>query len=275
MREIIPLAQGEVRELIAQIDALTGLVAAMEPSKFNVRVTDEENAHYRCLTGHIDRLFARVREAGFPLSHMNRHPTLQGYRAWAISRGRDWGGRRALATQPFEEVLPELRALDEALGRNPVAPLEVLREMQEAARRTDEVFIVMAVRAETTEFLDRAIRPAVAAAQLRDVYIAQQDPEQAISEAILSSIRRSIIVICDLTFERPNCYFEAGYAKGAFRRLIFTARKDHDIRAHPGAANRVHFDVDQFRITWWDPSNWAVAQAELAERLQQIRGQIG
>jgi hypothetical protein len=124
-------------------------------------------------------------------------------------------------------------------------------------------------------FLDSVIAGAAEAAGLRYVFMSREDPEEAISEAILSAIRRSVLVAADLTFARPNCYYEAGYAKGAFRRVILTCRKDHDVRAGGGSPFKVHFDVDQNRITWWSPETFEEARLELTERLRGAKRELG
>jgi transposase-like protein len=85
---------------------------------------------------------------------------------------------------------------------------------------------------------------------------------------------RILAVLCDLSFERPNCYFEAGFAKGSFRRVIFTARADHDPRAAQRGEHRVHFDVDQLRITFWNPEDLPRARTEVEERLANVLREI-
>lgn len=104
--------------------------------------------------------------------------------------------------------------------------------------------------------------------------IDEEETEVAISEAILSSIRRALSVLCDLSFDRPNCYFEAGYARGCFRRVVFTARRDHDPRAGVPGPFKVHFDVDQLKITWWDPEKLPEAESEVEERLRKIVAEV-
>lgn len=174
----------------------------------------------------------------------------------------------------YGQFIQELQTLREALDHGADAPVEVLRDLQESTRRTNELFTIMAVRVETVPFWEQVVQPAADAVGLRAVLMSAAEPEAAISEEILSSIRRSMLVLCDLSFERPNCYFEAGYAKGAFRRILFTVRKDHDPRATALGAYRVHFDVDQLKFTFWDPDNLPAARDEVVNRLTAILRQI-
>jgi hypothetical protein len=132
----------------------------------------------------------------------------------------------------------------------------------------------MAFRQETEGFWNDVVQPSAEACRLLPIRIDKEELEGAISEEILSAIRRSLMVLCDLSFERPNCYFEAGFAKGSFRRVIFTARRDHDPRARSSCPYKVHFDVDQIRITWWQPEELAIARNEVEERVSAVLAQI-
>src|SRR5262249_53083375 len=144
----------------------------------------------------------------------------------------------------YSALRQSLGALRDAL-RDAYAPLEIQRELRESSRRTNELFIIVSCRSDSEEYIRRIAEPAARSAGLVPVIMEREDPEEAISEAILSRIRRSVLVLCDLTFTRPNCYYEAGYAKGSFRRVILTCRHDHDPRTNPDAPFKVHFDVDQ------------------------------
>ena len=57
----------------------------------------------------------------------------------------------------------------------------------------------------------------------------------------------------DLTGERPNCYYEAGYARGLDKRIVLSVRKD----------SRIHFDLAGFRFIIWADG------AELAKQLRE------
>jgi hypothetical protein len=174
----------------------------------------------------------------------------------------------------YADLVRQLTDLREILVNGADAPEEEFREFRESARRTNELFTIMAFRAEIEPFWQHVVEPAAAAVGLRPVRIDAEEPEAAISEAVLSSIRRATLVLCDLSFERPNCYFEAGFAKGSFRRVIFTARADHDPRAAHRGEYRVHFDVDQLRITFWNPEDLPRARAEVQERLANVLREI-
>jgi hypothetical protein len=263
----------EIEALIAEIHALIGLSAAFPQSRWQLTPTQDYENRYRELWGHIEEGLAALRQAGFPLSHPNAHHSLRAMWAWCWNTDAPGGRAAARMARPqelYEDLLRQLADLRGILTNGADAPEEVFREFREAARRTNELFTIMALRAETTPFWEQVVRPAAEAVGLRAVRIDAEEPEAAISEAILSSIRRATLVLCDLSFERPNCYFEAGFAKGSFRRVIFTARADHDPRAAVRGEYRVHFDTDQLKTTFWNPDDLPRARAEIEERLANL-----
>ena len=174
----------------------------------------------------------------------------------------------------YAEVRADLERLRGRLS-DAYAPLEMQREFRESARRTNELFIIMPCHTECESFLTNIATPAAEAVGLKPVVVERSEPEGAISEAILSGIRRSVLVLCDLTFARPNSYYETGYAIGAFRRVILTCRDDHDPRKSPKPPLTVHFDVDQLKITWWSLENTQAAKAELEVRLKMLIEELG
>src|ERR1700730_15716095 len=59
-------------------------------------------------------------------------------------------------------------------------------------------------------------------------YRVKEDPtNKAIVEKILSEIRRAHFVIADATGHRQSVYYEAGFAAGLGREVIWCCRADH------------------------------------------------
>ena len=67
----------------------------------------------------------------------------------------------------------------------------------------------------------------------------------------MEAIQSSSVVVCDLSDERPNVYFELGFAKGNNKPVICVAR----------AGTTLHFDVAGFNILLFE------TYKELEERL--------
>lgn len=60
-------------------------------------------------------------------------------------------------------------------------------------------------------------------------------------ERIKEEIEQSDFVIADLTDERPSCYFEAGYADGLGKKIIYIAGNDSVLQE--GVKTKLHFDI--------------------------------
>jgi hypothetical protein len=272
MSERLPTAES-LDSLLAKIDALIGLSSGFPQRRSEIRIEDPRDRYrYEELWKQVDEEIGAIRASGFLISNPNLHHSLASMWAWCISFDESWGAIRTKPRSLYQNTIEYLRQLRQVIV-NADAPIEAQRELRESARRTNELFVVIAFRPETDQFRG-AIKDAASTVGLSAVLMDEAEPEAAISEAILSSIRRSTLVLCDLTFERPNCYFEAGFAKGAMRRVLFSCRADHNLRTHPTSEHRVHFDVDQFKITWWDPDDLDSARNELEDRLHTLLREV-
>jgi len=131
-------------------------------------------------------------------------------------------------------------------------------------------FVVLRIGASDVDRLFfEAIAPATHECGLEAKRVDLTEGRETITERILQLIDGSNLVIADLTYERPNCYFEAGYTQGKGIPIIYTARKDHDPR-RPGrkvADPRVHFDLDAHKITYWSEDDMISARLELTQRI--------
>lgn len=63
----------------------------------------------------------------------------------------------------------------------------------------------------------------------------------AILTQVLENIAQSSLVFVDLSGQRPNCYYEAGYAHALGKDIIFSIRKDEQL----------HFDIAGYRFIQW------------------------
>jgi hypothetical protein len=153
--------------------------------------------------------------------------------------------------------------------------LEIDRQMAAlaatAAGTTQFAFIVMSFNS-TLDFLYRdALVPAVTDSGLQPYRVDREEFEGTISEEILKKIRNSRLVVADLTDERPNCYFELGYALALAKPIVLAARKDHDPRRELRNPDdpKVHFDLDSHKITYWARERMDELRQELAARMKK------
>ena len=74
-----------------------------------------------------------------------------------------------------------------------------------------------------------------------------------ITDSILKKIQLAELLICDLTVERPNVYYELGYARGLNKCVILTAK----------VGTKIHFDVEHYRVVRYSSS------ADLMKKLEK------
>jgi nucleoside 2-deoxyribosyltransferase len=76
-----------------------------------------------------------------------------------------------------------------------------------------------------------------------------------IDDRLRVEIRRSRFLLCELTEDNRGAYWEAGFAEGLGRPVIYTCRKDY----HPN----VHFDTNHYLTVLWEPGKLDEAATEL------------
>lgn len=87
--------------------------------------------------------------------------------------------------------------------------------------------------------------------------------EDAITDRILHEIQASEFLIADLTYERPNVYYEIGYAHARNKRVILYRREGTEL----------HFDVVHRNCPEYE--NTTALKKKLRKRLVAITNKRG
>jgi hypothetical protein len=94
----------------------------------------------------------------------------------------------------------------------------------------------------------------------------QGQPAGLIDDQLRVMIRTSRFLVCDLSHGNRGAYWEAGFAEGLGKPVIYTCRKDvfDDLKHehHP------HFDTNHMVTVIWDPSDPAKAAARLKDTVR-------
>ena len=100
---------------------------------------------------------------------------------------------------------------------------------------------------------ERGIRPVLKKLKVKPLRVDRVEHNEDIDDKIFELIDQSDLCIADLTYARPSVYYEAGYAFGQGKPVIYIARSDHFIpRVDDKAGNlRVHFDLQMKNIIKW------------------------
>jgi hypothetical protein len=109
----------------------------------------------------------------------------------------------------------------------------------------NKVFVLMSF----SQAQNKVYRAMKAAGRLVDIpgglrveRIDSRTGDYKITSEILRSIREAALLVCDLSEERPNVYYELGYARGRGKTVLHCAVSD----------TKLHFDVREFRTIFYD-----------------------
>jgi len=101
---------------------------------------------------------------------------------------------------------------------------------------------------------DQAIKPGIESAGYNAYLAGETHHTESIDSQILVDIRESAFVVADMTGDNQNVFFEAGFAKGLDRQVIFTVHEDD--------LNGKHIDTRNFLHVVW------ATHEELVEKLK-------
>ncbi len=113
---------------------------------------------------------------------------------------------------------------------------------------TDLVFVAMTFDPALSTAWNDGLQPGIAAAGYRPERVDTGHHAGKIDDRIMAMIREARFVVVDVTTQNRGAYFEAGFALGLDRQVIWSVREDD-------LAN-VHFDTRQFNhVVWTDPAD--------------------
>lgn len=107
------------------------------------------------------------------------------------------------------------------------------------------------------------IKPAIEEFGFKALRVDEIQDSSKITDQILENIATSQYIIADLSGERPNCYYETGFAHALGKEMILTIRKQ----------DAVHFDLVGYRFIQWETE--AELRHSLRERLRSLTNKRG
>ena len=166
-----------------------------------------------------------------------------------------------LFTQPYglNATSQVVDMIDQTIGvlKNPTVASSVPPEEPEieVSIQKGYAFVAMAIDPDLPGLVDTldSIKEAANQLGIQAERVDEDLSGNRITDVILESIARAEFVIVDLTNSRPNVYYEAGYAHGQGKKVIFVAEKGTD----------VEFDLRDYPIIFFD------SQRQLKERLEE------
>lgn len=102
-------------------------------------------------------------------------------------------------------------------------------------------------------------RPAVSATGFELKRLDDSQPAGLIDDRLRVEIRQSRFLLADLTHHNKGAYWEAGFAEGLGKPVIYLCRKD----VFEDKSQGTHFDTNHHLTVVWDPSNLSEAAEKL------------
>ena len=125
-------------------------------------------------------------------------------------------------------------------------------------------FVAMWFAPEMNAAWEQSFHPAITDAGYKALRIDKEEHNNKIDDEILASIRASKFVVADFTEQRGGVYYEAGFAQGLGKPVIWTIREDH--------LPNVHFDTRQFNHIAWNLSALPDFKLALQRRIEASFG---
>jgi len=126
---------------------------------------------------------------------------------------------------------------------------EAYERLQQGRTESRNVFMAMPFGyPEVTNMVDTVFRPAVAATGFRLRRLDDDAPAGLIDHRMRVEIRGCRFLIADLTHGNHGAYWEAGYAEGLGKPVIYTCSKPHFDE------HKTHFDTNHCTTVIWDPA---------------------
>ena len=119
---------------------------------------------------------------------------------------------------------------------------------QETAVDPTQTFVAMWLDDSMNEAFDKGIQPAIEDSGYRALRIDRKPDVDKIDDEIIAEIRRSRFLVADFTHgdkgARGGVYYEAGFAYGLGKPVIYTCRAD--------MVDYLHFDTRQYAHILWE-----------------------
>lgn len=139
-----------------------------------------------------------------------------------------------------------------------------LQELRATVHETRIGFCAMWFDVSTEVTWTQAIERAISSAGYEPKRMDRHEHNNRIDDEIIALLRRSKFLVADFTGQRGGVYFEAGFALGLGRQVIWTVREDE--------LSTVHFDNRQYNFITWRPEDLSTFQFRLQNRIEATIG---
>lgn len=136
-------------------------------------------------------------------------------------------------------------------------------ELQRGQSRSRKGFMAMSFKNETlNDIFVNYFKPAAKAAGFDLIRVDENPPAGLIDAHIQNEIRTARFLVADLTDQNAGAYWEAGFAEGLGKPVIYTCEKQVFL------AQGTHFDTSHFHTILWEKEKPAEAGSKLRETIR-------
>lgn len=130
------------------------------------------------------------------------------------------------------------------------------------AEEDNVAFIMMSISSDDPSLEDslNAIKRATDSHGIHGVRVDEIEHSGRITDVILQKVKSARFLICDITYERPNVYYELGYAHGAGREVILVAKE----------GTSLHFDIKDYNVIFY--RNYSELEGRVEKRVAEAIG---
>lgn len=182
--------------------------------------------------------------------------------------GKECGGilNQLVVTGLIKEISPRQGQDNADIGRRVTLSFEGWEKYNELTKNSTEsqtAFMAMEFNKEELDtFYHSTLKPAVAATGFELFKMDEKPKSGLIDTRMRVEIRNSRFLISDLTHKNSGAYWEAGFAEGLGKPVIYTCRKaEWDMEV-------THFDTNHHLTIIWDPENPQRAAADLKDTIR-------
>lgn len=141
-----------------------------------------------------------------------------------------------------------------------------LDESRKVTPESDKVFVAMWFHSSVDSVYDNAIAPAIKAAGYVPKRADRAQFVDQVNDWIIGQIRQARFVVADFSQgkdgARGGVYYEAGFAHGLGRKVVFTCRKEDE--------GKIHFDTNHYNHIFWEDEE--DLKKRLKERIIAVMG---
>lgn len=159
----------------------------------------------------------------------------------SLNKSKNNSVQKQMTSEDFEQYDCTEEILSEVKSEISSHPSRSIFE-QKFSEVKDQVFVIMKFDdQELDSAYEGVIEPVIREYGLESIRVDKLQDSGKINDQIIENISTSKYILADLTGERPNCYYEAGFAHALGKELIFTIKQNE----------KIHFDLSGNRFIQW------------------------